>query len=141
KVFYLEHPGHGNCGMSASRNLGIQQAKGEFVALLDADDVWMPLKLEEQVAIMVAQPRAAMVYGRTLIWHSWTGKREDEHRDYFFTLGIRPDQLVEPPRLLVKLIENKAQTPTTCNVMIRRSVFEEVGRFEERFWSVHEDQV
>src|SRR5829696_811917 len=41
RVRYLEHPGHQNRGMSASRNLGVSQAKGEYIALLDADDVWL----------------------------------------------------------------------------------------------------
>ncbi len=140
KVKYLEHEAHANRGMSASRNLGIRHARGEYVAFLDGDDVWLPRKLREQVTIMQAQPTAAMVYGRTLIWHSWTGKPEDQRRDRFYTLGVQPDRLIEPPRLLIQLIENLAQTPTTCNVMIRRRVFEQIGEFEESFRSVHEDQ-
>ncbi len=52
KIKYLEHEGHLNKGLSASRNMGINQAKGELVALLDADDVWLPNKLSHQVAIL-----------------------------------------------------------------------------------------
>src|SRR5438874_6806278 len=52
KVNYLEHVGHQNRGMSASRNLGIAHARGELLAFLDADDVWRPDKLAHQVALM-----------------------------------------------------------------------------------------
>src|SRR5579862_1030782 len=43
-VRYLEHNGHSNRGLSASRNLGIRRSGGEFLAFLDCDDVWLPQK-------------------------------------------------------------------------------------------------
>jgi len=63
KVRYLEHKGHENRGMSESRNLGIRNANGKYIAFLDADDVWRPEKLERQVPILESQPSVAMVYG------------------------------------------------------------------------------
>jgi glycosyltransferase involved in cell wall biosynthesis len=141
KVRYLDHEGHQNRGMSAARNLGIERAKGEYIAFLDADDIWLPSKLQQQVAIFDAHPEAAMVYGRTLMWHSWTGKPEDEQRDYFFNLGVKPNTLIYPPKLLILLLENRSQKPTTCNAILRREIFDKVGRFEEIFRGMYEDQV
>jgi glycosyltransferase involved in cell wall biosynthesis len=63
QVCYLEHLGHVNRGMSASRNLGVSNARGKYIAFLDADDVWLPHKLEQQIPILDSQPEAAMVYG------------------------------------------------------------------------------
>ena len=63
RVRYLEHSGHANRGMSASRNLGIHHVRGEYIAFLDADDVWFSNILEEQVNILEAHSDAAMVYG------------------------------------------------------------------------------
>ena len=141
KVHYLEHEGHQNRGMSASRNLGICQARGEYVGFLDADDIWLPQKLEQQVAIFNAHPDAAMVYGRTQIWCSWTGNPEDSQLDHFYDLGVQPNTLIQPPKLLIQLLQNKAQTPTTCNALLRREVFTKIGGFEESFRAMYEDQV
>lgn len=140
KIRYLEHEGHQNRGMSRSRNLGISDAKGAYIAFLDADDVWLPKKLEQQVDILNACPEAMMVYGRTLIWNSWVGNSQDSHGDYTIPLGVQPDTLVSPPSLLLLLLQNKCQTPTTCNAMIRREIFDEIGKFEEQFEGMYEDQ-
>jgi len=142
KIRYLEHAGHQNRGMSASRNLGIKYSLGKYVAFLDADDVWLPQKLEQQVAILEAHPEAAMLYGRTQIWYSWTGNPEDDQLDHFLSLGVDPNKVIEPPELFVLFLEGgEIQTPTTCNVLIRCEIIKEIGGFHETFRGMYEDQV
>ena len=73
RVRYLEHEGHANRGMSAARNLGLRNAVGEFVALIDSDDVWRPNKLAGQLRIMERHPGLGMVCGTVRYWESWAG--------------------------------------------------------------------
>ena len=140
KVSHLEHANHQNHGMSASRNLGIANAKGEFIAFLDADDVWLPHKLERQVTALESQPEAAMVYGPTQWWYSWTGKPEDHLLDYIHELGVHPNTLHQPPRLIARFLRKEGISPCTCSVLMRREAIERVGGFEEIFKGLYEDQ-
>jgi glycosyltransferase involved in cell wall biosynthesis len=140
RVRYLEHAQHANLGMSTSRNLGIAGARGEYVAFLDADDVWLPHKLEQQVKLLREFPKAAFVYGRTLLWHSWQHDAQAGRSDEFLDLGVRENAIAEPPDLVIQLLENRCQTPTTCNVLLRRSAIAQVGGFEDGFRGMYEDQ-
>jgi glycosyltransferase involved in cell wall biosynthesis len=138
-VRYLEHPGHDNRGMSASRNLGIRAAQGLYIAFLDADDVWFSNTLEEQVAILEMHAEAAMVYGPIQWWYSWTGRPEDREHDYVEKLGVPPDTVIQPPRLLPLFLQDKAAVPS--GLMVRRQIIERVGGFEDAFRGGYEDQV
>ncbi len=133
RVRYLEHPGHANLGVCAARNLGIHHSRGELIAFLDADDVWLPRKLERQVAILDSQPEAGMVYGPSRKWFSWTGRAEDAGRDKVYDLGIPADVLMRPPSLLALCLERRAITPCPSNILMRREAVERVGGFEESF--------
>ncbi len=144
KIRCLAHPGRENRGLSASRNLGITGANGEFLALLDADDIWLPQKLEQQVAILEAHPAVSMVYGPSQRWYSWTGKAEDQGRDYLPQLGVPPNTVHPSPMLLALSLERKATTPCPSNVLLRYSTIKAIGQFEESFrgiYTLYEDQV
>ena len=141
KVHYLEHEGHQNRGTCATRNLGIWHAKGKYIALLDSDDVWLPRKLEQQVAIMEAQPEAAMVYASSLIWYSWTGKPEDIQLDVVAKPTVQKNILIKPPTLLTTCIfvpEHKAATPPPSNILLRRESVERIGGFEDHFKGIYQ---
>ena len=139
KVHYLEHPCHANLGMSAARNLGIRCCQGDYIAFLDADDMWLPCKLEEQLTIMDSQPEAVMVCGRAQFWHSWTGKVEDSGRDFIQDIEVQLDSLVKPPALLALFLKN--EWASVCDILIRRRVIDAIGGYADSFRGMYEDQV
>lgn len=71
KIKLVEHANHQNLGVTRSRNLGASLSRGEFLAFLDADDVWYPTKLEFQIAALVRNPSASAVYGPSEYWYDW----------------------------------------------------------------------
>ncbi len=143
RVRYLEHSGHRNRGMSASRNAGIAAARGEFVAFLDADDVYLPASLERRVALLEGHPTAAIVCGPTLYWHSWTrepGEQGRDRRDFPPRGRAAADRLLPPPSFLVRFLREGRWVPCICSIMVRREAIAAVGGFEERFPGLYEDQ-
>jgi len=144
KVRYLEHEGHKNLGMSSSRNLGVRHAKGAYIAYLDADDVWLPYKLERLVVILESQPEAVMVCAPLQSWYSWTGNPEDMHRDALYGFesgGVHPygDTLVRPPKLLDLFLRDERFIPSS--VLVRRDVIESVNGYEDVFRDGYSDAV
>jgi len=107
-----------NAGVSASRNRGVSHAGGEFIAFLDADDLWTPDKLEAQLKALKANPQAAVAY-------SWT--------DHIDECGqfLRPAShtSISGDVYANLLLGNFLKTGS--NVLIRAQALAVVGGFDE----------
>lgn len=139
QVRYMDHEGHRNRGMSASRNAGLGVAAGDYVAFLDADDYWAPNKLADQAAIMDAHPELGMVCGTTRYWYSWNGGP-----DHLVPSGHVQDRVVYPPEASLNVYPlGRAYAPCPSDLMMRKSVVATIDGFEEHFTGskqMYEDQ-
>jgi len=147
RIFYTEHPGHRNLGMSASRNAGVAMARGEYVAFLDADDIWLPDRLLRHAEVLDAHPDVAMSIGPTALWSSWDGRRRTSLRpwsrlDLRYDPGVPYGVVLEPPTLARHYLGTRgAGVPGICSLLIRRAALLDVGGFENAFRRLYEDQV
>lgn len=116
-----------NGGVSSARNCGIKEAKGEYIALLDGDDLWEPTFLEEMVMMIDDFPNAAIwgvsiafiKNGRLYKWNQGLGEGYRGYVENYF--GTSHNDLY-----------------CSSSVVIRKDVFDKVGYFDERI-SASED--
>ena len=72
RIRILQNPQ--NSGAAATRNNGVRQAAGEWIAFIDSDDLWEPDKLEKQMALLLKIPEAALVF----TYPACTGKNQPQ---------------------------------------------------------------
>lgn len=108
-----------NGGPGAARNAGIRASRGHLVAFLDADDRWLPHKLEAQVAYF-------RLYPQTGLLHAAVAGRESEAGAGAF------EEHPRPPRHVFCDLFHTDYAIATLTVMARRDVLDAVGLFDER---------
>jgi glycosyltransferase involved in cell wall biosynthesis len=115
KIFSYE-----NAGVSVSRNRGLSHATGEFIAFIDADDLWTPDKLELQLAALQVHPEAGVAY-------SWTHFIDEKGESFHAEEPKFFEGNVYAPLLLNNFLNNGS------NPLIRKQAIESVGEFNPVF--------
>lgn len=104
-----------NGGVSSARNIGMQRSKGEWIALLDSDDEWLPNKLQRQKTIIETNPKIDFL--------GTTRNQEIIKRILWKKLGTLTK--ITPKNLMVRFV---FVVPT---VIFKRKILETVGFFDE----------
>lgn len=139
RILYYEHKNHNNRGTSTSRNLGIKHSSGSLITFLDADDIYLPNRLEEHLKIFNKYPEVETVFGATKYWYSWNDPKLVS-KNFVQTLEISPG-IYYPPKLLLLMLTKRAVVPCMGGLTIRKDVIDSVGGFVEEFTGMYDDQV
>ncbi|MGH9426666.1 MAG: glycosyltransferase, partial [Terriglobia bacterium] len=119
-----------NTPLGAARNAALAEARGEFVAFLDTDDIWFPAKLSEQVAYFESRPEIDFVY--TNLIHIGAGSKAK-------LFGRTRSFLVPQPTGRVFKRFLKRYPINLLTVMIRHSALKEMGGCFDSTLQVTED--
>lgn len=114
-----------NTGVSDTRNKGIEKAKGEFIALLDADDVWLPANLEKKITVLEKNEAIDFVYSNML--------QGDKDLLNQIQAPVGKDENI----LEDLLLWNGEVIPGPCsNLVIRRKCFDSGIRFNTKLTTI-----
>ncbi len=108
-----------NGGPAVARNRGIRESRGELIAFLDADDVWLPEKLEKQWRCLQNHQTAGLVHSNYFFWDAETGGTTQAHPEGAERSGRRYAEI---------FIWNRLVPSAT---MIKRECLDRVGLFDE----------
>lgn len=109
----------GRAGVSGARNHGMAAAQGDYIALLDSDDEWLPGKLEAQVRYLEARPDFGMVL---------TDVAQMDRQRQTYDVLRRRDAIPEDGNVLKYVLRQPALAPSSA--LLRRQVIEDVGMFD-----------
>ena len=115
-----------NGGPSKARNRAIRESSGEYVAFLDADDVWYPEKLERQMKVFSENQRLGLVYSDASFDKIYNPKK---NRTWF-----NATRCVKTGWVFSELLDNCFII--LSSVMVKRDCLEKVGLFDEnlKWW-------
>lgn len=126
RLTILEHLGRANRGQSAAINLGLRHSSGEYLAILDSDDLFAPDKIEKQVNFLERNAEFGIVYANCV---SIDENGAELHRMY--SPGHHPPS--GPEQVLLDCCYN-----VPSNSLFKRAVYEQVGFLDEALRSAQD---
>lgn len=117
---------------SVARNYGVGLAKGELIAFLDSDDLWLEKKIEEQVNFMDAHPDCVFSYTDSVVI-DFDGKEVPHSYVYHYS------RVNDYYGSIASRLFREYNVIPTSTVMARKSLIQKVGGFDDRL-SYHEDR-
>jgi glycosyltransferase involved in cell wall biosynthesis len=117
-----------NAGPSAARNHGFRLARGEYLALLDSDDLWTPDRLERQLEVLQRHPDTDVVFGREVLFGAGQPDRDWNLHDPEVRRVLAQTAGPLDPVLPLLIRENVVPTSTA---LFRRALLDRAGGIDE----------